>query len=147
LTFRRPSPSPPKTRFVLLTLNSAFEKKSGQSTKVRSSTEKVKRSDHIANAKVSSSLPPKRHRSDEMTMESTGSPSTERAPKALRHKKTQAAAGATKTNLQSFGTDCSLISTRSRGQVPIQIVLAHIKFDYAVPHESNQRYRGCRLCS
>jgi hypothetical protein len=49
-----------------------FEKKSSQSTKVRSSTDKAKGSDRskqeVANAKVSSSLPSKRHHSDEMTV-------------------------------------------------------------------------------
>jgi hypothetical protein len=86
--------------------NSAFEKKSGQSTKVRSSTDKAKRSgrgkQELANGKVSS----KRHRSDEVTAQSTGIPSTERAPKGRRRKKIQTA-GATKSKVQSFGEDCS----------------------------------------
>jgi hypothetical protein len=87
-------------------LDSAFEK----STKVRSSTDKAKRSDRsrqeLSNGKGSSGIPSKRRRSDEMTVQSTGIPSTERAPKGRRRKKTQTT-GATKSKLQSFGEDCS----------------------------------------
>jgi hypothetical protein len=97
-------PKSSKDPFRPLDSDSAFEKKSNQLTKVRS-TDKSKRSDRskqeLANGKVS-----KRHRSDEMTVQSTGIPSTDRAPKARRRKKTQTA-GATKSNLQSFGEDCT----------------------------------------
>jgi hypothetical protein len=90
--------------------NSAFEKKSSQPTKVRSSTDKAKRSDRskqeLASGKVSSSVSSKRRSSDEMTAQSTGIPSTERAPKGRRRKKTQTA-GATKSKVQSFGEDCT----------------------------------------
>jgi hypothetical protein len=90
--------------------NSALEKKSSQSAKVRSSTDKAKRSDRskheLANGKVSTSVPSKRRHSDEMTVQSTGIPSTEGAPKGRRRKKTQTA-GATKSKVQSFGEDCS----------------------------------------
>lgn len=78
--------------------DSAFENKSSHSTKARSSTDKAKN--------ISSSLPSKRHRSDEMTVQSTGIPSTERAPKGRRRKKTQTT-GVTKPKVQSFGEDCS----------------------------------------